>query len=580
MPDEICRTRRDELKARREELKGITERIELIASEVELDTGHGDPQMMLRQLTAAVAVQQKIVDRRRHLVTEDRQIRREGRTAVRELRKLHRQRSALVTMAGVADEAELRRMVARHTRRSELSDQLARLESHLDAAIGGHCDWETIEETLTNHTGEHLEQRRDQLAKQLSQIQVRLATLYEKRGELSQQTKTLAEDQDWAQAKIEVSCAERQLKESLEHWKVLAATSRALRRVCELYETERQPETLKAASTYLAQLTDGHYQRVWTPLGENALRVETSEGQSLPLEVLSRGTREAVFISLRLALVADFARRGAVLPFILDDVLVNFDRRRAQAAARVLQEFARSGHQVLLFTCHEHIVELFDAEQVDIRVLPNHADLLADVPRFVAMEEPEIDVEEEPLEVPLAEEVEFDDELPDVEDEEEYEYEYEDEDEDEDEEDEEEEEEEEELYEDEFELVDEEEDEYDEEPAEDADELELAEETDDEYHLADAEVEAPVVESGVEQYLLEDAEEDDDWQWEEEEDEVLEEEAETEEEEAWDLEEPLEEVVEEVAEEEPKPSDEHRQRFTWESPERWWHGESNGGAAA
>jgi hypothetical protein len=109
--------------------------------------------------------------------------------------------------------------------------------------------------------------------------------------------------------------------------------------------------------------------RIWTPLTDMSLRVDLATGESLPLDVLSSGTREAVFLSLRLALVADFSRRGIVLPLILDDVLVNFDRLRARNAAHVLLDFADRGHQVLMFTCHEHIVELFTGAQVEIRYL-------------------------------------------------------------------------------------------------------------------------------------------------------------------------------------------------------------------
>ena len=42
---------------------------------------------------------------------------------------------------------------------------------------------------------------------------------------------------------------------------------------------------------------------------------------------------------------------------MLDDVLVNFDAERAKAAAAVLRDFAAAGHQLLVFTCHEHILQ-------------------------------------------------------------------------------------------------------------------------------------------------------------------------------------------------------------------------------
>ena len=86
--------------------------------------------------------------------------------------------------------------------------------------------------------------------------------------------------------------------------------------------------------------------------------------------MLSRGTREAVFISLRLSLAAAYARRGVAIPLVLDDVLVNFDSIRAESAAKVLRDFASLGHQVIMFTCHEHIMRIFHSIGVQVRVLP------------------------------------------------------------------------------------------------------------------------------------------------------------------------------------------------------------------
>ena len=98
-----------------------------------------------------------------------------------------------------------------------------------------------------------------------------------------------------------------------------------LERIRDEYEAHRQPEALHEASTYLGRMTAGKYQRIWTPLANDILLIETSSGQSLPVEALSRGTREQLLLSVRLALVTLMARRGVKLPMVLDDVLVNFD---------------------------------------------------------------------------------------------------------------------------------------------------------------------------------------------------------------------------------------------------------------
>jgi hypothetical protein len=149
--------------------------------------------------------------------------------------------------------------------------------------------------------------------------------------------------------------------------------------VRKIYEKDRQPETLQEASGYLQRMTEGRYARVWTPLGEDTLLVEDQQGISRPVEQLSRGTREQLFLSLRLALANCYARRGVQMPIILDDVLVNFDGRRAKAAATVLRDFAAAGHQVLVFTCHEHIMKLFQSLRVPVINLPDREEPAAAV---------------------------------------------------------------------------------------------------------------------------------------------------------------------------------------------------------
>ncbi len=154
---------------------------------------------------------------------------------------------------------------------------------------------------------------------------------------------------------------------------MLTITQRLLAHVKDDYERNRQPETLCEASKYLARLTGDRYRRVWTRFGENSLLVDDHQNATLPIEVLSHGTREQLFLSLRLALVSLFARRGVSLPMVLDDVLVNFDHDRAAAAVEVLIEFAERGHQLLMFTCHEHLARLLKTRNVDVRLLPDQA---------------------------------------------------------------------------------------------------------------------------------------------------------------------------------------------------------------
>ena len=61
------------------------------------------------------------------------------------------------------------------------------------------------------------------------------------------------------------------------------------------------------------------------------------------------------------------------LPFVMDDVLVNFDPERTARTASVIADLA-TRHQVLVFTCQPTTVDALRAAAPDARLieLPRH----------------------------------------------------------------------------------------------------------------------------------------------------------------------------------------------------------------
>ena len=58
---------------------------------------------------------------------------------------------------------------------------------------------------------------------------------------------------------------------------------------------------------------------------------------------------------------------------VMDDLFVNFDEGRTNAAVDALIEFADSGQQVLFFTCHRHLAMTFEERGVQSVWLPGPA---------------------------------------------------------------------------------------------------------------------------------------------------------------------------------------------------------------
>ncbi|MBP8271418.1 MAG: hypothetical protein KAX42_06040, partial [Sphaerotilus sp.] len=72
---------------------------------------------------------------------------------------------------------------------------------------------------------------------------------------------------------------------------------------------------------------------------------------------LSEGTRDQLYLALRLAALQLHRERGIDLPLVLDDVLMTSDDDRAVRMLQMLADFAQGG-QVLVFTHHRHLLEL------------------------------------------------------------------------------------------------------------------------------------------------------------------------------------------------------------------------------
>ncbi len=324
----------------------------------------------LARLTSLISSQEQYIQQKKGMREQDVQHSKHQAVIQKAIDKLHRLHSAVLAENGCESEEQLLEMLELKHEHEKLNKQLTEFNERIRAVIGGAMPYEAIARLLDGAGADELEKRWDAIQQRTQQAELRVTQLHQRQGELGQEMKSLAADSRLAEAKLEFACLENQLKACSAHWQTLAATTNLLDKVCEVYETERQPETLREASAFLNQLTDGKYVRVWTPLGKNQLRIDNANGQALPLEVLSRGTREAVFIALRLSLAAAYARRGVTIPLVLDDVLVNFDSVRAESAAKVLRDFATLGHQVIMFTCHEHIMKVFCNIGVQVRVLP------------------------------------------------------------------------------------------------------------------------------------------------------------------------------------------------------------------
>lgn len=175
-------------------------------------------------------------------------------------------------------------------------------------------------------------------------------------GRITQELAGAARDTAFDEVKFAYAQVEARLSAAQHQLAVLLIAQSSLTEAIAVWEKKSQPEVYRIASELFALMTDNAWRSVRIN-PDNQIEVTNALMTTRPPELLSLGTRQQLYLALRIALLVTAENVGASLPILADDILVNFDDERRRGAARALAYLAEH-RQVILFTCHTDVVTL------------------------------------------------------------------------------------------------------------------------------------------------------------------------------------------------------------------------------
>jgi uncharacterized protein YhaN len=282
------------------------------------------------------------------------------RTRAREdeaLARVRAEAAALRARVAAFGDGDVKEGLRRLRARREAAGQAGRILAELERS---HPDLDALRARIgeAEKAGEEWVVDEDALARRkvrLPEMTRRVESLARTEAGLEQEIQHLAagETLDRIDGEIEVLGDElRRLERERDRRHVLA---RLLREADRRFREEHQPELIRRAGEHLAVITAGRYSRVLLSdgTGELSFRVRSEDApRPIPVEdPLSTGTREQVYLALRLAAVDQLDKDGERLPLFLDETLVNWDPQRRDRGLGLLAAIARE-RQVFVFTCH------------------------------------------------------------------------------------------------------------------------------------------------------------------------------------------------------------------------------------
>lgn len=335
-------------------------RVEAVANQLELDFTQENLADFVNELSRQSEVFQKHENEREVLDQNSEALNQKIRAASDDEKSLLAQLRSLCVEAGADDVSQLPAIERASAKRRELERDLQAIDQQLRSFAAAE-PLDAFVEQASGQDSASLEIELSKSETELERLQKRWAAAFETVGRLRGEV-----DQMDASDKAAIIQQERQnllaaMRRHANRYAELTIAEEALKRAIAHYRENNEGPVLRLASNYFSRLTDGEYESLQIEFDDkdqpNLMGVRPSSKSSVVAHLMSDGTADALYLSLRLASLEVHLDTHYPIPLIVDDCLVQFDDDRAAAALEILSEMS-TRTQVILFTHHQHLLDL------------------------------------------------------------------------------------------------------------------------------------------------------------------------------------------------------------------------------
>ena len=262
--------------------------------------------------------------------------------------------------AGIDDMALLGPAITRSEERRQIEHEIRRIETALREAGDGQ-PLESLRTEAASIEPDQLQVELNRLGTEAGQIVEDISRLGARHGQLKAAFDALNGSDAAARAAARQQEAAAGMAEAAERYLRLKTAARLLQWSMERFRQTRQGPMLARASEIFQALTLGSFSRLLVDADNHdsprLMSIRADGGRPVEVSGLSEGTRDQLYLALRLAALDQQASQGSRMPLIADDLFINFDDRRTAAGLQVLGDVSRR-MQVILLTHHDHLVPL------------------------------------------------------------------------------------------------------------------------------------------------------------------------------------------------------------------------------
>lgn len=226
-------------------------------------------------------------------------------------------------------------------------------------------EWKKIEKGEKINKVE-LETKHQQLVEKLNEITKKIQTQQQYIADINAMIIDLETSQALVDHKHYYYQLKNQLNQYAKQWAIYQLAKTKMEATKHVYFQSYLPAVLAETSILFQSLTTERYQSVYLREESGELLVEDKQGIQYHVQELSQGTKDQLYVSLRIAMASIIGQKHT-MPFFVDDAFVHFDSIRLQ---KMLALFANltERYQIIWFTKEDVSSSLFsDKENVMIQ---------------------------------------------------------------------------------------------------------------------------------------------------------------------------------------------------------------------
>jgi uncharacterized protein YhaN len=310
----------------------------------------------LRKLYEASA---RALSRRENLLSKQLALSGQLARSKNEVVALEKQLAAMCREAGCDDIDALPNIIRQAEHRRQIEKELHEVEKSF-YRFPESLPFDDFVFKASSQPAEEWHRKRDELAIQIAELDARRDDELNAAQAARSELKAMDGGAAAAEAEEEIQHLLARIRTLAEEYSRLKLAGFLLRKAIDTYRDKNQGPVLSRASELFRDLTSGSFvalQPKFDEKGNPVLVGVRHDGDHVEVAGMSDGTCDQLYLALRLASLEMHVRDHRPIPFIVDDILINFDDIRAIAALKALAQLGRHT-QVIFFTHHEHLLSL------------------------------------------------------------------------------------------------------------------------------------------------------------------------------------------------------------------------------